>query len=94
MDNPNIECQPSENGRNCITHHWLPLYPTEPKSKCIDGLAQKAIREPKCHCTNSTLWIERRYDGIFKFEDKFIKNLEQRTCLACGASLSREVPKE
>ena len=47
-------------------------------------------RDPACLCTPSTLWLERRYDG--QWDDGFNDlPLEQRTCLVCKASQTREI---
>lgn len=45
-----------------------------------------ASEAPDCFCTPSTPWDSRRYDGVWHEE-----LLEQRTCLTCGASFTREL---
>lgn len=45
---------------------------------------------PACGCATSTAWLSRRRDGEWN-EDVAGGVLEQRTCLFCGYSLTREV---
>lgn len=47
---------------------------------------------PACHCEGSTPWASRKYNGTWD-EDPGGGLLEQRTCRACGASFTREVPR-
>lgn len=45
-----------------------------------------ASEAPDCGCKSSVPWERRRYDGTWNE-----LSLEQRTCLECGFSLTREI---
>lgn len=44
--------------------------------------------DPPCFCPTSTPWVSRRNDGTWE-----CGTIESRTCLSCGASLSRVVSR-
>lgn len=63
----------------------------------VDEMHAKTERPeclPACRCLPSTTWASRRYDGTWDdgFESDEGLALESRTCTACGATHSREVP--
>lgn len=57
----------------------------------IDAAAESelGLRWPHCNCMQSTLWSSRKVDGRWTMGGDE-PEMEQRTCLACGASKSRE----
>lgn len=52
--------------------------------------SELGLRWPHCHCSTSTLWSSRKLDGRWSMSADE-PELEQRTCRACGASMSREI---
>ncbi len=55
-------------------------------------MVEHAAHEPACHCPQPSRWDERRDDGVWDLRDTDDDPLlHQRTCMACGASLCREV---
>lgn len=58
----------------------------------VEARTERPECQPACHCVPSTTWESRRRDGTW--DDGFVDGgvvLEQRTCLRCGSSQSREV---
>jgi len=94
---PTTECkQDLTRLRRCVAHDMLPLYPN---GMCLEGISQKKIREPNCHCNPPTIWEYRKLDLFYKLTDTddegkdVVRYVEQRTCLVCIATLTRELPE-
>ena len=68
-----------------------PVVPVAPESDI--ELGSESARDacwPHCHCAAPTPWVKRKLDGPWSMGPGE-PALEQRTCLVCGFSTSREV---